>query len=261
MSPRIDLTGQRFHRLVVESRAENASNGARRWNVVCSCPAKTRKSVHASSLTSGNTRSCGCLRSEVTRDRSRTHGEGGKSPEYRAWQAMKNRCTNPVGENFADYGGRGITVFGGWQISYEAFLAAVGRRPSSRHSLDRIDNEKGYEPGNVRWATAIEQANNKRSNRLVSWNGRTQTIPSWSRETGIPEWAIRYRLDHGWSVVRALSETIPAVRLTKILDEIEGIGPSSLLLSSLIKEARETVKLIGGRGAARLYGMPERDCE
>lgn len=102
---------------------------------------------------------------------ARSHGlSNGNSAEYRAWQAMKTRCTNPNFKGWADYGGRGITVCPEWTESFEAFFAHVGERPGPGYSLDRIDNDRGYEPGNVRWSTKVEQMLNRRK-RTHCWRG------------------------------------------------------------------------------------------
>ena len=113
---------------------------------------------------------------------------------------MLQRC-RPGGH--PDYGGRGIRVCDRWK-SYEVFLQDVGRRPSPKHSLDRIDNEGNYEPGNVRWATIKEQNRNTRGNRSLTPAGRTQVLIEWAEETGIPAERIRGRLRCGWTVGQAL---------------------------------------------------------
>ncbi len=108
------------------------------------------------------------------------------APEYAAWCNTIQRCTNPKNPAWANYGGRGIKVCAAWLDSYEAFLAHVGRRPSPKHSLDRHPNNDGnYEPGNVRWATRLEQSINSRRVRLVTHDGRTMHLAEWARETGI----------------------------------------------------------------------------
>lgn len=138
------------------------------------------------------------------------HGEtqgGGVSPEWRAWHGMRWRCLSRANRNWDRYGGRGITVCERWN-TFENFLADVGRRPSALHSIDRIDNNRGYEPGNARWATRLEQAANKtqrQSAQLLSHNGRTQNIVEWSQETRIPENTLRARIRRGWDPQRALS--------------------------------------------------------
>lgn len=101
--------------------------------------------------------------------------------EYRIWTNIKTRCLNHRNVRYALYGGRGITICDRWKHSFAAFLADVGRRPSSAHSLDRVDNNRGYEPGNIRWATSVEQNNNRRDNVLIECRGRTQTLAAWSR--------------------------------------------------------------------------------
>lgn len=208
--PRVDLTGRVFGRYTVEGDPRRAHQRETTWACVCSCGTRTRVSSHC--LTAGLSRSCGCLAAEVTGDRSRTHGESGhdkRAAEYRVWLGMKGRCLNPKSPGYPGYGGRGITMCARWQGSYETFLADMGRRPSPKHSLDRIDNDKGYEPGNCRWATQREQERNKRSNRRVTFRGKTQTVTEWAEETGINFHTIKGRLNRGWSPEKALTTPVP----------------------------------------------------
>jgi len=187
-----------------------------RWTVVeyvgksywkCRCECGTVKNVFTGNLTASKTLSCGCLRKEVVSVTSRTHGLS-KTAEYRVWAGMKRRCQNKNDKAYADYGGKGVTVCQQWSDSFESFLADVGKRPSAKHEIDRIDNSKGYEPGNCRWATRSAQANNKTNNRPITFNGTTQTLAAWGRATGIGSVTIQFRLDHGWTIERAL--TTPA---------------------------------------------------
>jgi hypothetical protein len=120
---------------------------------------------------------------------------------------MQTRCTNPKAINYADYGGRGITVCERWR-SFENFYSDMGPRPSSDHSLERISNNEPYAPANCRWATTVEQSNNKRSNNMVEACGRKQTVVEWARESGIPAYAIYHRLYNGWDPERAVTEPI-----------------------------------------------------
>jgi hypothetical protein len=119
---------------------------------------------------------------------------------------MKERCLNPNNKDFPSYGGRGITVCPEWQKSYLSFLEHVGRRPSSAHSIDRLDNEKGYEPGNVRWSTSGEQARNTRRNRMITFQGRTRCLTDWAEEIQVDPRVLWSRLDRGWTVERALTQ-------------------------------------------------------
>lgn len=133
--------------------------------------------------------------------RAQRHGEARhrarRTPEYDAWRSMKQRCYYKNGRNYSRYGGRGITVCDQWRDSYETFLADVGRRPSPQHSLDRIDNNGNYEPGNVRWATDEQQQQNTRRTRVLTIGGESRCIAEWSRISGTEEKTIAERIARG----------------------------------------------------------------
>lgn len=132
------------------------------------------------------------------------------TPEYRAWQGMITRCTNPNRQNYKFYGGRGITVAAVWRTDFRQFLSDVGRRPSLMHRLERKDNQRGYEPGNVCWATPQAQARNTRRNRLLTAHGETLPLCVWAERLAVDHMVITGRLRSGWSVDRAV--TVPARR-------------------------------------------------
>lgn len=128
------------------------------------------------------------------------------TPEHRAWRGMKDRCLNPNGAFWSRYGGRGITVCDRWRTSFEAFLVDMGPRPSPKHSLDRINNDGNYEPGNCRWATRVEQMRNTCRALRIEHGGRVLNTAEWAEVTGIPAEAIQRRLAQGWTVERALTQ-------------------------------------------------------
>lgn len=127
-----------------------------------------------------------------------------RAPEYTAWRNMKRRCTDPDHPSWAYYGRRGIGYCDRWS-SFELFVADMGRRPSASHTLDRIDNDENYEPGNCRWATRSTQMSNTRSNRLLTHDGVTLTITAWAARLGLSTEALHYRLRKGWPIERVLS--------------------------------------------------------
>lgn len=159
------LGGKRFGRLIaLRSLVIKKKKSILHWECICDCGGSAI--VSTDNLRRGNTTSCGCYKKEKTSERLLKHGDNRsnnkKTPEYRAWYSMKTRCYNSNIKRYADYGGRGIRVCERWLSSYENFLEDMGRKPSSQHSLDRIDNNLNYEPSNCRWATHSEQNNNKR---------------------------------------------------------------------------------------------------
>ncbi len=129
------------------------------------------------------------------------------SPEYRSWVHMKDRCLRPTDKSYLRYGSRGIKICDKWLNSFTAFYNDMGNKPSAGHSLDRIDNDGNYEPGNCRWSTSKEQANNRRSNRPVTYNGETRSAKEWANSTGIDYNTLRQRLfRYNWPIEKALKK-------------------------------------------------------
>lgn len=134
--------------------------------------------------------------------------DGQVSPTWRSWQSMMNRCERPHQPQYADYGAKGVRVCERWK-TFDNFLADMGHRPSGK-TLDRIDNAKGYEPGNVRWATTKEQGSNRACVDNITYQGRTQNPEDWARELGLKPQTIRSRIARGWPLERVLTK--PATR-------------------------------------------------
>lgn len=165
--------------------------------VVAQCDCGTIAVVRVRQITSGGSIRC---RSCASRERGRKHGMHG-TPEYNAWSAIIQRCTNEAHPYYSYYGGRGIKVCDDWRDSFESFFNAVGRRPSPYHEIDRINNEGNYEPGNVRWATGKENSRNTRRNRFVVVNGKRVTYAElYDMFPSLGKDCIRYRLRAGWSI-------------------------------------------------------------
>lgn len=136
----------------------------------------------------------------------RSHGRY-KTPEYRAWAAMIQRCSNPNNPQFQDYGGRGITVCSRWK-SFAAFYEDMGDRPSRSHTLERVANGGNYQPGNCCWETRSAQARNRRSNTWVTHNGESLILNDWARRYAIAKSTVYQRIKRGWPISRALTEPV-----------------------------------------------------
>jgi len=193
-----DLTGRVFGALTVLERAPDRKKN-RYWKVRCECGCE--KIVAGASLTRGATTTCSGHIHRVT------HGHtigGNKSPEYQTWLAIKQRCLNPNSQTSKYYSNRGITMSDHWRNSFEAFFADMGKKPSSKHSIDRIDNDGPYSKDNCRWAVRKEQMSNTRSNRLVTIDGDTKTLTEWCETLGVNKSMVRNRVSLGWDEVKAL---------------------------------------------------------
>lgn len=170
---------------------------------LCLCECGRRVAVRASHLKSGNTTSYGCQSSRATmfiRAKKHGHTAGGRfTQEYRAWAKMIARCYDLNDEAYADYGGRGITVDPDWRESFEMFFAHIGPKPSPELSIDRINNNGNYEPGNVRWATMTQQQRNRRSNRLLTYRGEIRCVREWEDLLGFKKGVLGARLYLGWT--------------------------------------------------------------
>ena len=202
----MDLTSNRYGRLVVLSGGVRTSNNKVAW--ICRCDCGNMKKVSGENLKTGHVKSCGCLKSDLLSIRNKlmstTHGESnGKSSEYYSWVSMRKRCLNPKHKSYKDYGGRGIAICERWN-SYDNFIFDMGRKPTKSHSIERIDNNKGYSPENCKWGTKEEQSNNQRSNRILEWNGQSMTLSKWAKKRKMSTAILSYRLKRGWSIHDAL---------------------------------------------------------
>lgn len=191
--PKEDISGNKYGCITVLCHDQG-----RKWLGKCSCGKMV--SVDKYQLTSGSTQSCGCLRKETRT----THGMYGTT-EYMSWSSMIQRCTNPNNTGYASYGGRSIKVCTRWLNSFASFYADMGDKPDDGLSIDRIDNNGNYEPGNCRWATSEQQHNNTRSNRFITYDGETLTLAQWARKLNRPRATIRHSLDKGCLVSAAFT--------------------------------------------------------
>jgi hypothetical protein len=194
----IDLTGRVFGRWTVLHRVSN--KGCRpAWKCVCTCG--TSRTVISADMVNGKSTSCGCLRKESTSTQSGL----ATSDAYQCWHSMVTRCVNTDHVAYSRYGGAGISVCREWLYDFPAFLSHIGARPSLAHSIDRVDNSKGYEPGNVRWATRNEQAANRKTTSVVEYQGVSNPLPMLARAHGLsPKLVYRRVFVSGWSVEKAL---------------------------------------------------------
>lgn len=180
------------------------------YNWVMQCVCGTTKSVRSQDVRMHRSSSCGCLKNNTKSLgglKNKTHGMDYGSKLYRTWRNAKNRCFNPNALKYQTYGAKGLTMDDTWANDFLAFAAALGEPPSPLHTIDRKDNTKGYIPGNVRWATASEQVNNRQMTINATLNGVTRPLAEWVEVTGIAYNTLQYRRKVGWTDEEAL--TIP----------------------------------------------------
>lgn len=196
----IDITGKRFGRLVVVS--QKGRDRAKKILWECSCDCGNTIVIVGGSLSSGNSRSCGCYHRENLSARVTKHGAI-KTTLYHRWKGMRNRVNNKNFKQYQDYGGRGIDICERWE-SFENFAEDMGGSFSPELTLERVDNNMGYSPENCRWATRVEQQRNTRFNRHITYNGESLTMSEWMERTGGNRNRVERRLRLGWSVGEAL---------------------------------------------------------
>jgi len=205
MPVKICLIGKRFGRLLVVDDAQSirtnpGRNYRTRSKCVCDCGAVVL--VCNQELRTGDTKSCGCFLRDTLAEVTHGHSPRGKPTRtYICWAHIKARCFNPKDHHFPIYGGRGIAVCERW-LNFENFLADMGEKPQGM-TIERIDNNKDYEPGNCRWATTKEQNRNKRNNRIVTVRGVTGCLAALSEKFGVSTAIVRDRLNYGWGAESA----------------------------------------------------------
>lgn len=199
-----ELIGKSFGRLTVVARLIGKSD---KYKYACTCVCGGVAKVTKYSLVNGQSKSCGCIvKEKLAANKLKATVGVSRTPEYGAWKNMWRRCTSPTDPSYNLYKER--TPPAEWK-DFAVFLAHVGLKPRPELSLDRIDNEKGYGPGNVRWATQEEQSSNTRCARLLTYEGKSQTLSEWAADLGVPRKTLYERLYHlKWSVARALTSPI-----------------------------------------------------
>lgn len=206
----IDITGKKYGRLTVLKEA-----GTRKWKVywLCLCECGKTKEINGGALKNGKTKSCGCLRSEVTAKRKTKHGmlydeSGRRRKLYGVWCGMRRRCDNPKNISYKNYGGRGISVCDEWGDYKEFHKWAMRNGYKEGLMIERIDNNGNYCPENCSWETREVQNLNKRNIRYIEYDGELVRIHDLSKERGIDSKAVLNRLRHGWEIDKALSEPV-----------------------------------------------------
>lgn len=190
-----EITGRKYGKFTVVAVHERRTERSV-WRCRCECGAER--------LTQMRTLIDGLKCKVCDEHHLRTHGMTRTSPEFRAWSSAWDRCRNPKHPAWSNYGGRGLTVCDEWR-DFQAFYKELGPRPAGM-SLDRIDNSLGYEPGNCRWATRADQANNRRVTRMITIDGRTKSLSQWCEETGVPVTRALGRMKHGWPEAEAVTD-------------------------------------------------------
>lgn len=193
----VDLTGEKFGKLTAIEFAGIGAHKKALW--LCECECGTRKIISSNALRRGATKSCGCSK----------HGES-RTRLWNIWEGMRERCSIPTSSGYKNYGGRGITVCDEWRNSYSSFKKwALSNGYRDDLTIDRIDVNGNYEPGNCRWSTVKVQNENKRNNRFVCFNGERHTVAGWAKILGINTVTLHDRLyKNNWTIERALTEPV-----------------------------------------------------
>lgn len=203
---REDMIGRKFQRWLVLKYEKTLSNQKQYY--LCKCDCGTIKIVSKEGLVRKSSNSCGCFMKESLTKKFLKHGKI-NTKEYRAWRAMQDRCYNNKTKQFKDYGGRGITVCKSWIGNFDQFYKDIGPSPTKNHSLDRIDNNKGYSKDNCRWATRNEQANNTTKNTVIIINGIKKNMKEWAKIIGVSCTCLAYRIKTGRTNDELLVKKLP----------------------------------------------------
>lgn len=196
------IAGKKFGHLLI---LREAARKLRHRRVVYRCDCGIEREVYLVCIVQGITKSCGCMR--VPNALVRITGLP-KIPEVGIWRGMIRRCEDPLYKEYGNYGGRGIKVCQRWRHSFSSFYEDIGQRPDPKYTIDRVNNDGDYEPGNVRWATQKQQQTNKRTNHLIAYRGETLPVSVWAERCRISTEAVISRLKHGWPVKEALEKPI-----------------------------------------------------
>ena len=196
----LNLANYRFHRWTAIRHTRKGPQG---FYWLCRCDCGTEREIPAKSIKAGDTKSCGCWSREVLFKRNLRHGQR-RTRAYNAWMNIKKRCHNTRDPSYQRYGGRGINVCAEWYNSFTSFFAHMGECPPGM-SIERIDNNGNYEPGNCRWATDYEQRRNQRRSNLITIDGETKCLKDWATQYGIDHRTISVRLKFGWTPKQAIT--------------------------------------------------------
>lgn len=203
MTNKIEIIGSRFGRLI-PTETSTKTNKNKQLYFVCTCDCGDTAVVNFYKLVSGHTKSCGCISREIAKHLSvPKHGKN-NTKIYRVWLRMKSRCYNPKDKAYKWYGERGLNVSDSWK-DFANFYNDMGDKPTSSHTLERINNSQGYSKENCKWATVQEQGANRRDNVNIQFNGKIQNVSAWAKELGLSHSSLSKRLKR-WSVERALTE-------------------------------------------------------
>lgn len=218
-----DLTGKKFGMLTAIKRVEDKIYSSGRHSVMwlCKCECGNEKIIARGALVKGETKSCGCLKGE--------NHKMSNTRIYEIWQGMIRRCNNPQRNEYKNYGGRGIKVCDEWEKSFIAFRDwALTNGYSDTLTIERKDVNGNYEPENCIWATKKEQANNRRDNKFLTYNGKTQTISQWAKELNIHENTLRDRIQKGWSEKEIFSKPVQSTHYITFRGETKSLRQWSI---------------------------------